>query len=166
MTSVETSSKLLNYAAKSRRKRGFSLMEVMVAAGILAVFVCTSLIAMTQLNRYAAVARLRTLALGFAQQKVDFLMTTPWSVSSTRPASLAVGTTTENNLPLDNDTFNTQAGLSSSFTNLDLQVTATRTTQITDVSTRIFRAAVTVTYVYRGRTYSVSLTSLRATDNI
>lgn len=165
MVSIKTSSKLLG-ALRSDRRSGFSLVEVAIAAGILAVFACSSLIAMTQINRYAANARLRTLALGFAQQKIDFLMTTPWSVSSTRPASLAVGTTTENNLPLDNDSFNSQAGLSSSFTNLDLQVNATRTTQITDVNTRIFRAAVTVTYVYRGRTYSVSLTSLRATDNI
>ena len=43
---------------------------------------------------------------------------------------------------------------------------ATRVTTITDVTTRIFRINVTVSFTYRSRSYSVSLTSLRTTDSI
>ncbi|MEO6786446.1 MAG: type II secretion system protein, partial [Chthoniobacteraceae bacterium] len=91
---------------KFRRHSGFTLAEVLIATAILAFFACTSLIALTQLNRYAAISRLRTLAMAFAQQKVDAIMTVPWGVATPTPTQLNVGTVTENNLPLDNDAFN------------------------------------------------------------
>ena len=139
---------------------------MLIAAGILAFFVCSSLIVLTQLNRYAAISRLRTLAMAFAQQRVDAIMTVPWGVATTPPTLLTAGTTTENNLPLDNDAFNAQTGLGSPFSGLDLQTAATRVTTIASVTARTRSAVVTVTYSYRGRTYSVLLTTLRATDTI
>ena len=138
----------------------------MFAATLLAVLVCTSVIALTQINRWAAAARLRTLALAVAQQRIDQVQTTPWQQASARPTVLTTGTTTENNLPLNNDAFNSTAGLSSAFTNLDTAVNATRTTQITDFTTRTLRAVVTVTFTYRNRPFTVSLISLRAADSI
>jgi len=138
----------------------------MFAVGIMAVFVCGSLTALTQMNRYAAIARLRTLALAFAQQKIDLVMTTPWNVAGTVPTILTAGTTTENSLPLDNDNYNSEAGLSSPFTSLDMNINATRTTVVSNVSARVIQAVVTVSYTYRGRTYTVSLNTLRTTDNI
>lgn len=149
-----------------RKHSGFTLAEVLIAAGILAFFACSSLIALTQLNRYAAISRLRTLAMAFAQQKVDATMTIPWGIATAPPTLLNTGAVTENNLPLDNDAFNAQAGLGSSFSGLDLQTTATRVTTITSITTRTRTVSVTVTYSYRGRTYNVSLTTLRATDTI
>jgi type II secretory pathway pseudopilin PulG len=158
--------KLCSRISNSARRAGFTLVEAMFATTVLAVFVCSALTALTQMNRYAAVARLRTLALAFAQQKIDVIMTTPWNVVGTAPTILTPGTTTENNLPLDNDNFNAEAGLSSAFTSLDMNINATRTTVIASVSTRIVSATVTVTYTYRGNTYSVSMNTLRTTDNI
>ena len=149
-----------------RQRQGFTMVEVLIAASIMAVFACTSLVALTQLNRYAAVSRLRTLALAFVQQRIDLFMTTPWDVATSAPAILVVGATTENNLPLDNDNFNNATGLSTAFTNLDLQANATRTKTVTSISARVRSAVVTVTYSYRGRTYSVSMNSMRTTDNI
>ena len=99
---------------KSRRSLlGFTVAEVTVAGAILALFVSTSVAAMTQINRWAASARLRTLALALAQQKVDQILSTPWSVLDTTPTLFAVGTTNESNLPLNNDAFNSETGLSS-----------------------------------------------------
>jgi type II secretory pathway pseudopilin PulG len=166
MNHMEATSILSKNSPGFRRKGGFTLLETVFAACILAVFVCTSFIALTQINRYAANGRLKTLALAFAQQKLDLIMTVPWSVSGTRPTILAAGTVTENNLPLDNDNFNHQTGLSSVFSTLDLQVSATRTTVITNVTARILRATVTLTYTYRSITSTITLTSLRTTDNI
>ena len=143
---------------------GLALVEVVIAGGILALFIAASVGAMTQINRWASAARLRTLALAVAQQRLDAVLTVPWQVRGTRPALLAAGTATENALPLNDDSFNV-AGLGSAFTSLGTPVVATRTTQITDVSARLARADVTVTYSYRNRPYTISLTTLRTTDD-
>ncbi len=132
---------------------------------MITLFAIGAVVAMTQLNRFAAASRVRTLAIGAAQQRVDEVLTTPWSLSS-RPAVLASGTRTESNLPLNNDAFNSRPDLRSAFTDLDVQVNGTRITQITDLPPRRVRAVVTVSYIYRGRTYDVSLITIRSTDNI
>ena len=149
-----------------RRSSGFTLAEVIFAGCILAVFICGSVSALAQINRWATRARLQTLALAVAQQKIDLLQTTGWQITGAPPAVLTAGTSTETNLPLNNDAFNSETGLSSAFTSLDYQVNATRTTQITSLSASTLRAVVTVTFTYRNRTSSVSLTTLRATDSI
>ena len=151
---------------KLPKKAGFALVELVIATGILAFFVCASLIALTQLNKFAAISRLRTLAMAFALQKADAIMTIPWGVASATPGLLTAGTTTENSLPLDNDAFNAQTGLGSPFSGLDVQITATRVTAIASLTARTVQAVITVSYVYRGKTYTVSLTTLRATDTI
>lgn len=149
-----------------RGTAGFTLVEVVIAGGLLAVLIAGSFIALTQINRWATSARLRTLALAVAQQRVDLLQTTAWQVTAPRPLLLTAGTTTENNLPLNNDAFNSATSLASAFTSLDNQLNATRTTQVTDLTARTLRVAVTVTFTYRNRPQSVSLTTLRTTDSI
>jgi hypothetical protein len=142
------------------------LPEVVVAGAILALFVAGSVATMAQINRWACAARLRTLALALVQQKTDEIQMTPWQVRGTRPAILTAGTATEASLPLNNDNFNTATGLSSAFTELDTPINATRTTVVTDVPPRTVRAVVTVNFTYRSRPYSISFTTLRATDDI
>ncbi len=152
-----------------RRRRGcagFTLTEVVIAGCLLAILISGSFIALTQINRWATSARLRTMALAMAQQRIDLIQTAPWQVGVPRPAVLTAGTTTENNLPLNNDAFNAATSLASPYTNLDVQVLETRTTQITDLTARTLRATVTVTFTYRNRPHSISLTTLRATDSI
>lgn len=151
---------------KSRRSLlGFTIPEVTVAGCILALFIATSVAAMTQINRWATSARLRTLALALAQQKVDQILTTQWQTLGTVPAILTPGTTTENNLPLNNDTFNNQTTLVSAFTGLDTQIAATRKTVVASVTTRQVSATVTVTYTYRKRQGTIAMTTLRTTDD-
>lgn len=156
----------MRLAPDSRRTRGFTLPEVVIAGAILALFVAGSVATMVQINRWASAARLRTLALALAQQKADEILTTPWLVRGTRPAILNAGTSTESSLTLNNDNLNNAVGLSTAFTNLDTPVPATRTTVITEVPPRLLRAAVSVSFTYRGRPYSVNFTTLRATDDI
>jgi prepilin-type N-terminal cleavage/methylation domain-containing protein len=147
-------------------RRGFTLVEIVVAMGIMVLFVATSLASMTQFNRYAMASRLRAHALSLAQQRIDEVLTTGWSSAGTTPAVLAVGTRTENNLVLNADDKNKQAALKSLFTDLVAPVTGTRTTTITSISTRLVRADVTVTFTYAKRTYTIALTTMRATDTI
>ena len=152
--------------SRIRGTQAFTLVEVVFAGCLLALLVSSSVVAMTQVNRWATGARLRTLALAVAQQRIDQAQTAPWQLSGTRPAILVAATTTENNLPLNNDAFNSTTGLSSSFTALDAPVSAQRTTVATDVTTRLVRISVTVTYTYRNRPVSVSLGTLRTSDSI
>jgi type II secretory pathway pseudopilin PulG len=147
------------------RTAAFTLVEVIIASVVLALFICGSVSAMVQINRWASAARLRTLALALVQQRIDQILTTSWSVLSPTPTILTAGTTTETSLPLNNDTFNNETGLSSAFTNLDVQVIDTRVTQVTSISAHQVRAVVTVNYTYRSHAYSVSMTTLRTTDD-
>jgi len=141
------------------------MTEVVIAASILALFIVGSVSAMTQINRWANAARLRTLATALVQQKIDEILTTPWSVLSTTPTVLQEGTVKETNLPLNNDSFNNESGLSSAFTNLDVQVIDTRITKVSSISAHMIRAIVTVSYTYRAHTYTISMTTLRTTDD-
>lgn len=149
-----------------RGTAGFTLVEVLIAGALLAVLISGSVTALTQLNRWATGARLRTIAQAVAQQRIDLIETTPWQVIGTRPTILAAGTTTETNVPLNNDDYNAATSLISPYTNLDSQVMSTRTTVITDLTTRTLRATVTVTFTYRNRPFTITLNTLRATDSI
>jgi len=145
---------------------------------VFALFAVTSIYALSQANRFASNSRYRTLALAAAQQKIDQIMTTSWSVAGAVPAVLTPGTTTEQapniSLPLNGDPFNSETGLSSAFSNSDTQVLDSRTTVITKLTdcsgntgsaSRLLSATVTVTYTYRGLQTNLSLTTLRSTDD-
>lgn len=148
------------------RRGGFTLIEVAVALAVISIFVAGAVLALVQMNRFATVSRLQTLALGLAQQRVDEVLTTQWILGTPRPTELTAGTRTDANLPLNNDSFNSRAGLASLFTELDVQVNATRTTQVADITARQIRAIVTVSYSFRGRPYSLVMTTLRTSDSI
>lgn len=147
-------------------RAGFTLIEVAVAVAVISIFVAGAVLALVQMNRYAAISRLQTLAQALAQQRVDEILSTQWILGQPRPAALNAGTRTDANLPLNNDPLNSQTGLSSLFTDLDVAVNATRVSEITDLSARQCRAVVTVTYNFRNRPYQIRLSTLRATDNI
>ena len=154
-----------------RGPAGFTLVEVLIAGALLAMLISGAVTALTQLNRSATAARLRTIALAVAQQRIDQIETTPWQDWVTRPAILAVDgtgtrTTTENNVPLNNDSYNASMSLISPYTSLDAQVLSTRTTVITNLPPRSLRAVVTVTFTYRNRPYAITLSTLRTTDSI
>ncbi len=151
---------------RRRKTLAFTLTEGVIAASILALFIVGAVSTMTQVNRWAAAARMRTLATALVQQRIDQILTIPWSVLSTTPTILTAGTTTETKLPLNNDAFNNETVLSSAFTKLDVQVIDTRTTVITSISAHMIRALVTVNYTYRSHSYSISMTTLRTTDDL
>lgn len=142
-------------------------MEVCLAALLFGLYATATVYAMIHFNKVASVARFRTIALVAAQQKMDEIMTTSWTTTGTKPAVLTTGTTDETAIPLNNDALNSASGLSSIYTNNDVQVTAKRRTVIGTVTgnTRLLTAAVTVSYTYCSKDYAVTLQGLRATDN-
>lgn len=132
---------------------------------VIVLFAGSALMALTQLNRFATAARLRTLAMTIAQQRIDEVLTVPWQVG-TAPPVLQPGTRTETNLALNDDPLATLGnGYGSSVSNLDTDtVRGLRTTQIVSLSARTVRATVTVAYTFRSRAYQTQLTTLRTTD--
>lgn len=143
----------------------FTIVEALVALAVIVLFASSALIALTQLNRFAAAARLRTLAVAMAQQRVDEILTVPWQLGTT-PPQLASGLRTEPNLALNDDPLATGAnGYGSALSALDNDnILAVRTTQIAVLSPRMIRATVTVAYAFRNRPYQTQLVTLRATD--
>src|SRR6478736_5469985 len=148
-----------------------TLVDVMIALAVLLISVTTCLTAFIQMNRAAFAARLQTTAVALAQQKIDDILSAPWTVNG-KPPVLAPPTDAdtarpgrtarEANLPLNNDASLTAAGLGSEFTSLDREVAATRDTTIEDVSAHQVRATVEVNYSCWGRAYRVALTTLRS----
>lgn len=167
-----------SFSRPKSRRLAFTILEVSFAVALFSLFAVASIYSITQANRFASNARYETLALAAAQQKIDQIQTASWSVVGTTPTLLTAGTTTEQSptvvLPLNNDPLNSQAGLSSAFTNLDTQVLDSRTTVITKLTdcsgntgttSRLLRVDVTVSYTYRGKTRAVTLSALRSSDD-
>lgn len=145
--------------------RGATFLELVFAFAILTVFSAVAFAGFSQFNRFAASSRLNAQALTLAQQRVEEIMTAPWQTDGARPAILAVGTTTETALSLNTDAANAQSGLNSEFTSRVGETEAIRETVVTDLTSRSLRVTVTVRYAFGGRPYSVTLTTLRVTDN-
>lgn len=136
-----------------RVQAAFTVIEVTFAFAIFSYFAVASVLGLVEFNRFASVSRYRTLALAAAQQRMDQVMATSWSVLGSAPAVLTTGTTTESNLVLNSDPFNSQAALSSAFSSLDTQVQITsRTTAIATVANnpRLRHVTVIVNYSYCG----------------
>lgn len=152
---------------KLTRRGGFTFTEVLVAMGILIIFSGTALTALIEYNRYAYVSRLRLHAQALAQQRIDEVLSSNWNIGVTadRHTNISAGTKPPETLVMNADAFNSQAALKSNFTSLAAPVSCTRVTQITDLSTRLMRATVTVTFTYAKKTYTVSLSTIRSSDN-
>ena len=158
---------LFRTTLRRRSSRGFTLLETVVAAAAVSIFAMGAVLALTQVNRFATQARLRTIAVGLAQQRIDEILTTSWQTTLPRPSVLASGTQTETTMVLGGDALNAQAGLSSIVTGQSAPIAAQRTTVVTDLGARRLRAVCTVAFTFRGVTYQpISLTTLRTADNL
>ena len=162
--------RIINRAAEGGGRTadsGFTLLEVLVAVMIVAGIAGSSILGLTQLNNAAVIARLQTCASTVAQSKLDqFLSVSPFRPDLNKMApALALGTVTEGDaaspiVPIYRDPDDA--------TN---RVNGWAVTRITDVSTTFqgervwaYRCEVTVAYQYRGKSYWVRLSTVRASD--
>jgi prepilin-type N-terminal cleavage/methylation domain-containing protein len=147
--------------------RGFTLVEVLVAAALLGIVAASSIWALTQANNYAAISRLYTGAETAAQNQVDYLM----SDSPFNPQSSEYGTTNEWTLGTGTaqtvTIYSDPAGAAGKALTITGQmVTTVKDTGLTTASQglNLYYATVIVTYTFRSKTYTVQLNAMRASD--
>lgn len=148
----------------ARSCAGFTLVEILVAISVILIGVSAAVGGLTMINRYAMTNRLLTAANNVVRDQLDRVQ----SESPFRPAvgeipeSLRVGTHTI--LPpgyaaAEPPKFALYQDEGAAL------VQATLSSTVTDTGTLgLYSALVTVSFEFRGRTYSVSGNSMRASD--
>lgn len=148
-------------------RAGFTLVEVAVAIALAGIGVAATIGALTRVNSFASVARNLTGATTAVENQVDLLLSdSPFNPQKTNPdgsiqvpPELIIGTHVTNNVPIYKEPAT------------GVIVGGTMTTVITDISTAyngntipMYRASVSVTYTYLGRTYTVTMDTIRTSD--
>jgi type II secretory pathway pseudopilin PulG len=151
----------------SARAAAFTLVEVAVAIALAGIGVSATIGALTKINAFASVARNLTGATTVVQNQIDLLLSdSPFNPQKKNPdgsiqvpPELTVGTHVANNVPIYKEP------------NTGVVVAGTMTTTVTDISSTyngntipMYRASVSVTYTYLGRTYSVTMGTVRTSD--
>ena len=156
-----------HFAKRLVSLQGFTITEAVVALTIIGIGIGSMITSMGQLNQEASISRNATGADAALQNQIDLLLSDgPFNPQKTGsdgqpqiPPELTVGTHTTNNVPIYREPTS------------GVIVSGTMTTTVTDISQNAFgqalymyQATVTVSYVYRGRTYTASRTTIRTSD--
>jgi type II secretory pathway pseudopilin PulG len=148
------------------RSAAFTLAEVIVALGLFGITAAAAVGAMIRINTNAALSRLQTGASTVAQNQIDLILSDgPFNPPLGQiPPELTVGTTSQGSSTAPTVPVYTDPSTG-------LQVLGWMTTVVKDTNTTlnnanlyIYRATVTVAYNYKGRFYSVSMSTMRASD--
>jgi prepilin-type N-terminal cleavage/methylation domain-containing protein len=151
----------------SLRDAAFTLVEVAVAVALAGIGVSVTIGALTKVNSFASSARNLTGATTAVQNQIDLLLSdSPFNPQKTNPdgsiqvpPELILGTHVTNNVPIYKEPAT------------GVIVGGTMTTTVTDASATYngitiptYRASVSVTYTYLGRTYTVTMDTIRTSD--
>jgi len=141
-------------------------MEVVMALAVVGTMGAGAYVGFNSLNTYAISSRLYTEAQTATQNQIDLILSKePFDPTRNKiPTVLTLGTTTTPNVFIYTDPVSG-----------NVVVTGTMTTTVTDLGTTMtfagsttnlntYRATVTVSYTYRGKTYNVSMDTMRTGD--
>lgn len=155
------------FPRRLRGRAGFTLVEVLIGAGMLVIMTSATMMALMKMNEMAAVARNMTGASTAVQNQIDLILSDgPFNPQKTNPdgsqqvpPELQLGTQTQTNVPVYQDP---KSGI---------VVPGTMTTTVTDVSFIFgtfqiwtYRATVTCTWTYRNKNYSYAMSTMRTSD--
>src|SRR5436190_9951023 len=154
---------------KSMRQNGrlgFTLMEVVMALGVIGTMGAGCYVGFNSLNTYAISSRLYSEAQTAAQNQIDLILSKePFDpINNKIPTVLTIGTTTTPNVFVYKDP-----------TSGNVVVTGTIDTTVADVGTSMtfagsttnlntYRATVQVKYSYRNKNYVVAMDTMRTGD--
>ncbi len=135
---------------------GFTLVEVVIAITLVGIVVASTVAALTRLNAFASASRNATGAFTVAMNQVDAIQSaTPFNPQSGQvPSVLVLGTHAPDAVQIYQDSNN-------------VVVPGTLTTTVANATSggvTMYRATVTVNYTYLNRPYSLSMNTVRASD--
>jgi type II secretory pathway pseudopilin PulG len=168
MCSIRCSSRNLRTCRELRKSQsGFTLIQVVVAAAVVCICGVAGIQSLIFLNQKAASARLMTSAREIVERNINAALSVPYTTSSV-PAILATtaaaGSTYEDDGGSDGYV---AVAFRSDGTTSFIKGTLTRTVvaEPNTVSATILRVTFGLTFTYRNRNYSYSMTTLRTTDS-
>lgn len=148
------------------RAAAFTLIEVMVAIGMFGIAASASIEAMIRMNLRAALCRLQTGASTVAQNQIDLILSdSPFNPQNSQiPPELTIGTT--NTGTSTNPTVAVYTDPVSGMQVLGWMTTTVANTNATENGSTlyVYQATVTVSYYYKGKLYSISMSTMRSSD--
>ena len=148
------------------RRAAFTLAEVMVALGIFGITAAAAVAAMLRMNNNAALSRLQTGASTVAQNQIDLCLSdSPFNPQKSQvPPALTLGSANTGTMAAPTIAVYTDP-------KTGMKVMGWMVTDVADTSTTlsgqnlyIYRVTVTVNYQFKGRSYSVKMSTMRASD--
>ena len=146
---------------------GFTLIEIVIALAVLGTMAAACYIGFNSLNTYAISSRLYTEAQTCAQNQIDLILSKePFDVTNNKiPSVLALGTTTTPNVFVYKDPVSGSVVVTGTMTTTITDVGSTMTFAGSTTNLNIRRATVTVSYTFRGKSYNVSMDTMRTADS-
>jgi type II secretory pathway pseudopilin PulG len=152
---------------RASRQIATTLLEALIAIGILGGGATASISTLLQMNKNATLSRLRTGAGTVAQNQIDYILSIqPYNPQKNQiPPELVVGTRTLGSataptVPIYTDP---QTGVVNTLGWVVTDV-ADMAQGLNGIDYSLRRATVTVFYKFKNKTYSVELTTMRASD--
>src|SRR5437764_2347660 len=138
-------------------KRAFTLMEVVMALAVVGTMGAGAYVGFNSLNTYAISSRLYSEAQTAAQNQIDLILSKePFDPMNNKiPTVLTLGATTTPNVFIYKDPVSGNTVVTGTMTTTVTDLGATMTFAGSTKNLNIYRATVTVTYIYRGKTYNL-----------
>ncbi len=148
-------------------RAAFTIAEALVALAIIGIGIASFIAGMSQLNKEASDSRNITGAGAIIQNQIDLILSDgPFNPQKTNadgspqiPPELVLGTHITNNVAIYQEP------------TTGIIVSGTLTTTVSDISQWVagvqlpmYQATVSVSYLYKGRTYTATRCTLRASD--
>jgi len=151
---------------KSRHKTVFTVVEIVIALGVIGVMSIGCYLGFNSLNTYAISSRLYTEAQSVAQNQIDLILSKgPFDpVNNKIPTVLTTGTTTTPNVFVYRDPVNGNVVVSGTMTTTVTDPGWTMTYAGSTANLNVRKATVTVSYQFRNTNYSVSMDTFRTAD--
>jgi type II secretory pathway pseudopilin PulG len=156
---------------KLRAAAAYTLVETTVSLGVLGIGIASMVGALTQFNSNASITRNATGAYAAVMNQIDLIQSdAPFNPQKTNPdgtaqipPELQLGTQTQNNVPVYQDP-NTGVVVSGTMTTTVSDISSTYTQGSQTFPLTMYQAVVTISYTYRNRNYSFSMSTIRTSD--
>lgn len=147
-------------------RRGFTLMEVVMALAVIGTMGAGCYIGFNSLNTYAISSRLYSEAQTAAQNQIDLILSKePFDPTRNKiPSVLTLGTTTTPNVFVYKDPVSGNVVVTGTMDTTVTDTGATMTFAGSTTALNIYRATVQVKYSYRNKDYVVAMDTMRTGD--